>query len=328
MNKAAAAECANAVPSHGSGRWLDLDPAWAAVREETLDVRGHPVHILRTDAAGGDEPQLLVHGLGGSAVNWIDVLGPLACLGPVVAVDLPGFGHTKPPRRGASRVHGNAAFVSAAARALGWPRYTLHGNSMGGMVVALAAARRPAEVAGLVLVSPALAPPAGQLRPVPGAVMKRIVPIAVPMLGTPLTALGLRLLESGRWDSGSLLAQILGGHALRPSLLEAMRRDRDELPAGTLLPRSHAFAVGARSMLDLLVRPASLRDVVARIEAPTLLLGGALDPLVPERVVTGLLDARPDWEGHLLADHGHALMLEDPGLYVELVTSWSAARRS
>lgn len=76
--------------------WSALDPAWSHVREQLLPVRGHPVRVLRADGASPDarRPQLLVHGLGGSAADWVDVIEPLRRYGPVVAVDLPGFGLT------------------------------------------------------------------------------------------------------------------------------------------------------------------------------------------------------------------------------------------
>lgn len=317
-----------AAPPTGApeDHWLALDPAWAGVREEVLDVRGHPVRVLRADAPdGARQPQLLVHGLGGSAITWIDVIDPLTALGPVVAVDLPGFGQTAVPGPGGSRIAVNAAFLGAVADTLGWDRYTLHGNSMGGLVAALAAARRPGEVAGLVLVSPALVPPPRRLWPVSRMVARRVLPAALPLLGTPLALYALHRLERGHWDAAGLLEQILGGRALRPTLVEALRRER--AAAGRpLLPRARALATGARSMVDLLARHRPVHDVVRRIEAPALVLGGAVDPLVPDALLQGLLDARPDWHGEILPGHGHMLMLEDPGRYVELVTAWARAR--
>jgi pimeloyl-ACP methyl ester carboxylesterase len=62
------------------------------------------------------------------------------------------------------------------------------------------------------------------------------------------------------------------------------------------------------------------------VQAPTLLLGGTKDALVPARVLRAVLARRPDWEGHVLDDRRHALMLEDPAGYLDLVTSWRARR--
>ena len=45
---------------------------------------------------GNGKPLLLLHGLGGSWRSWSTVLEPLAEQREVIAVDLPGFGHTPP----------------------------------------------------------------------------------------------------------------------------------------------------------------------------------------------------------------------------------------
>ena len=37
-----------------------------------------------------------------------------------------------------------------------------------------------------------------------------------------------------------------------------------------------------------------------------------------------MLAARPDWEGHVLDDRRHALMLEDPESYLRIFDDWYA----
>ena len=58
--------------------------------------------------------------------------------------------------------------------------------------------------------------------------------------------------------------------------------------------------------------------------APTLVVGGTRDALVPAKVIREVLRARPDWHGHVLDDRRHVLMLEDPEGYLELVDRWHA----
>ena len=62
------------------------------------------------------------------------------------------------------------------------------------------------------------------------------------------------------------------------------------------------------------------------MEAPTLLLGGTHDALVPASVLRAVLARRPDWEGHVLDDRRHALMLEEPAAYLDLVAGWRDRR--
>ena len=121
-------------------------PGWPGVVDTHIVVGGRRVRALRADGRGkqqGAEPQLLVHGLGGSSVTWVEVMAGLAEHGPVVAVDLPGFGRTPPGPDDPLTVPTYVDFVTATADALGWERFTLHGNSMGGLVGMLVAARHP-----------------------------------------------------------------------------------------------------------------------------------------------------------------------------------------
>ncbi len=59
----------------------------------TADLNG-PVKYV--DFGGKGPPMVLVHGLGGSSVNWFAVGGGLARDHHVYAIDLPGFGRSPP----------------------------------------------------------------------------------------------------------------------------------------------------------------------------------------------------------------------------------------
>ncbi len=124
-----------------------------------------------------------MHGLGGSSVTWVEVMEGLAEHGPVVAVDLPGFGRTPPSPDDSLTVSGYVEFLIQVADALGWDRFTLHGNSMGGLIATILAARHPTRVERLVLVSPALPPrsPARLLLPA-RATIDGMLPIALSSL--------------------------------------------------------------------------------------------------------------------------------------------------
>ena len=63
------------------------------MEQRVIDLGG-PVHYL--DFGGAGSPMVLVHGLGGSAINWQSVGSLLAERHRVVALDLPGFGRTPP----------------------------------------------------------------------------------------------------------------------------------------------------------------------------------------------------------------------------------------
>ena len=69
------------------------------MRHRTVDLDG-PVHYL--DFGGAGPPLVMVHGLGGSAINWMAVGAEMAKDYRAVALDLAGFGTRRsfvaPPR--------------------------------------------------------------------------------------------------------------------------------------------------------------------------------------------------------------------------------------
>ena len=156
---------------------------WAGVEQTYVDVAGARARLLRVAGREQGPTTLLVHGLGGSASNWLGVMQDLAGLGgDVVAVDLQGFGETAPPRPDAARPRNNARFVATLVSALGGGPVVLVGNSMGGLVSTFVAGSHPELVRHLVLLGPALP---GHL---PSARLSRVqvtgfAPMLIPVFG-------------------------------------------------------------------------------------------------------------------------------------------------
>ncbi len=309
-----------------------LGPAWPGVVDEVLEVGGRPVRVLRAPGAPADgqgEPQLLVHGLGGSAVTWVEVMDGLSASGPVVAVDLPGFGNTAPGPLDRLTVDGYVDFVLDVADALGWARFTLHGNSMGGLIATLLAARNPERVERLVLVSPAL-PPSSPLRLlVPArATLDGMVPIALSSLtATALGIVGAGAMLDERRNRDLMRLIFTEPDGVRPELIDLMAREfaapDDEVAAN----RRRALLSALRSITVMWANPRPVLRAIAAVQAPTLVLGGTADALVPARLLRQVLRSRPDWQGHVLDDRRHALMMESPGEYLDLVEAWAHGRR-
>lgn len=304
---------------------------WPHVTDTFLDVGGRQVRVLRTEGRTGSasEPQLLVHGLGGSSVGWVQVMEGLSARGPVVAVDLPGFGRTPVSDRDALTVQGYVDFVLELADALGWDRFTLHGNSMGGLVGALIAADHPARIDRLVLVSPAFPPrtPLGFLVPA-RATIDGMLPIAVSSASAlALGVLGLAGPELDERRNRAMLRLIFADpDGVDPRMIELMATDFAEDVEG--VDRRRAMLAATRSITALWTDPRRAWRALRAVQAPTLVLGGTHDALVPAKVIRAVLAARPDWEGHVLDDRRHALMLEDPEGYLDLVDRWRAGERA
>lgn len=308
--------------------------AWPGVYDEVLDVDGRAVRVLRAPArkgAQGGTPQLLVHGLGGSSVTWVEVMPGLSASGPVVAVDLPGFGQTEAVRDEAGRsepltVDGYVAFVLQVADALGWARFTLHGNSMGGLIATLLAAQQPERVERLVLVSPAL-PPSHPLRLLlpARATIDGMAPLLVSSLGA--TALGIVGAGGGfdeRRNRHVLRLIFPEPEGVRPELIDLMAKEFADTGDALAAGRRRALRIALRSIAFLWANPRRVLRAIAAVEAPTLVLGGTADALVPARVLRQVLKSRPDWHGHVLDERRHALMMERPEEYLDLVERWSS----
>ena len=122
------------------------------MRHKTADLDG-PVHYL--DFGGTGKPLVMVHGLGGSALNWMAVAPQVAESYHVVALDLAGFGQTPLFNRSAA-VGANADLVHTfLEEVVGQPAVVM-GNSMGGHIALLEAANHPSSVSALILVDPAI----------------------------------------------------------------------------------------------------------------------------------------------------------------------------
>jgi pimeloyl-ACP methyl ester carboxylesterase len=120
------------------------------VRRETVDLGdGRRLSAL----VWGDAPPelVLVHGGAQNAHTWDTVA--MALGRPLVAVDLPGHGHSDGPREGRSTdPHSNAEDIAVAIRALAPGAAAVVGMSLGGMTSIALADAHPDLVRTLVLV--------------------------------------------------------------------------------------------------------------------------------------------------------------------------------
>lgn len=304
--------------------WLELDSRWTGLDDTWISVCGRPVRILRGDATGGDQPQLLLHGLGGSAINWIEVMGRLRDYGPVVAVDLPGFGCTPLPAGGSARLRANRTFIRALVDSLGWAGCTLHGNSMGGLLSLLVAADHPQVVRGLVLSAPAAAPPVHRLFSVPPRAIVSALVMALPVVGPAVTAQALQRVCDRRVGRELVEQMFADSTRMRPTLVAALAAEADRHRQQAASTRSQAIVEAGRSLMAMLTTRWPVTRAVRAVTAPTLLLGGGADPLVPPVAVRALAARRRDWRLVVLDDVGHAPMLESPRGYLEAVGEWYA----
>jgi pimeloyl-ACP methyl ester carboxylesterase len=65
---------------------------------------------------------------------------------------------------------------------------------------------------------------------------------------------------------------------------------------------------------------------VLAVRAPTLVIHGSLDRVIPLSAAVDLCRRRPDWDLEIVAGVGHVPMLETPGLFMQALNAWTAYR--
>ncbi len=283
-------------------------PAAARSQHVTTAVGEVAVRRTPTHGAGPHAPAILVHGLEGSALNWVDLSDALADRLDSVAVDLPGFGMSPPPDDKDYSIAGHARAVAAVADAV-FPGEPLHvfGNSMGGAVAVELAARRPELVRTLCLVSPALPSLRANATNIPIPVM------AIPRVGDFMFDRASRADVERRVGVGLdvCFADPSRMPPQRRAELEAEFRHRDDMPWVR-----EAFVASVQGLLSRLVDrgPDRLWALAGHITAPTLVVYGTKDRLIDSRAAYRVTNAFRNVHVMTLRDAGHLAQVEHPRL--------------
>jgi len=282
---------------------LELASTWGGT-SQSIDLDG-PVHWVDFGGTSGP-PVVLVHGLGGSYLNWVGIAPALARRRRVVAIDLPGFGLTPAQGRDTSVNHNAALLSRFVHEVLGEP-VVLVGNSMGGMISLLLADRRPEQVLGLALVDPALPNPGA--RPDP-QVAATFAMYAVPRVGElVLTRYTSRFSDRQR-VLGTLALCFADTTRADPAVTEAsveLAAWRRSLPSPEV-----EFLGAARSLLRVLRGRRDYDRIIREVDRPVLLIHGTRDRLVPISAAHRAARLNPAWQTAFLDGVGHTPQLEAP----------------
>ncbi len=234
-----------------------------------------------------------------------------------VAVDLAGFGQTPLFNRSAA-VGANAELVTRFVEEIFGGPVTLIGNSMGGHISVLIAAARPELVRRMVLVDPAI-PGVHVRRPEP-AMLGVMAALSVPGLAETLLDQRARAL-----GPEGLVAQTLALVCADPSRLS---REIVEAHVKLTREREHLGSQNQRAFLQA-TRSIGLRMADPRfwlrarsVKAPTLVIHGELDRLIPLAAARELVRRLPGWELKVLEGVGHVPMMEAPVLFLKVVSEF------
>ena len=237
---AAAALGALALANHAAARRAERKHP---PRGGFVEVDGVRLHY--TDRGSG-QAVVLVHGNAVAGDDW-DTSGVAERLletHRVIVFDRPGFGHSGRPRGRLWTAMRQAELLHKALKQLGVERPVVVGHSWGAIVALSLAVRRPADTAGLVLLSgyyfwtlrPDVLLVAPGAMPVLGDVLRHTVS---PWLGRLLMPLQKRAMFSPAPVTARFGREYSGAMALRPSQIRATSMDGALMIPGALGLRRH-----------------------------------------------------------------------------------------
>ncbi|WP_298199912.1 alpha/beta hydrolase [Novosphingobium sp.] len=262
-----------------------------------VQIEGVRTHYL---TAGHGPTLLLIHGGGSGADargNWKAVMPTYAKHFRVVAVDMPGFGESARPDPATfdygqtMRNRHMAAFVEHIG---GGKPIDIIGNSMGGATALGVAIERPELVSKLVLMGSA------------GLDISNPDPAAKKALGSyDYTVEGMRklvgYLAGSKFEITDEMVTYRHALTMRPGSREAMQ------------------AIHQRLKEDKMTYA---RELIASVQAPTLVVGGKEDQVAVLSRTYGYLDLIPNSWGFVLPHVGHWVMIEAPEAFAAITLAF------
>jgi pimeloyl-ACP methyl ester carboxylesterase len=248
-------------------------------------------------SAVSNDPVLLLHGQPGAGADWERLRRVLADRVPsTIAIDRPGWNHFS----SITDLAGNAAAARAALDRAEVSRATVVGHSLGAAVAAWLAVSAPERVGRLVLVAPA-------------ANLESLSAVDY-LLAAPFVGW---LASVGAMAGGGL---VLGAGPLRRWVAEATALDDRYLrAAGRMLLSPAAWRAFVREQRLLVRDLPALERRLGEISAPTTIVAGTGDHVVPiaasRRLAGQISDA-----GLVVVDHaGHLLHVQHPGRLADVI---------
>jgi pimeloyl-ACP methyl ester carboxylesterase len=245
---------------------------------------------------GGKPPVLMLHGLAVFAHSWDHNAIALSDALDIVALDQRGHGESDRGPCDAYRTERFASDILGVADFLGWSRFSLVGQSMGGHNGMYVAAMCPERVARLVI---------SDMEPI-----MRLELIA-----------DMRSADSLP-EYANLDELIARSRASNPRPDPELQRRRAEhtvrrLPNGRLAPMYDLLAPKCWQALDLW-------SYLPRITCPTLLIRGAESPVLRPEVAHQMVEAIPHCEFVEIPGAGHSIGLDNPADFDAALRSFLA----
>ena len=249
---------------------------------------------LAYDSYGSGPPLLLLHGAEGSHRMFEQIAPFLASHFTVLAYDQRDCGDTQNPERPSS-LRDLAQDATSLLLGLGYAKAHVYGTSFGGRVAQALALWHPELVERLVL---------GSTWPLPHALVAF----------NPAAIKRIRELRNGLPATASALAEFFFPLAFLSSQPQMREIFKNTQPS-TDRSRRRSQTVDDAPALDL-----------SRLTAPTLLIAGELDRVVPYQVTLSMAKMLPNSEHVLLPGVGHAGALQAPEMIATHIRSFCGSQ--
>jgi pimeloyl-ACP methyl ester carboxylesterase len=290
----------------GTGFWLytpdrpraALEAKYLASPGDYLDVAGLRLHLR--DSGPKEAPAvIMLHGFGASLHTWEPWAQALSGDHLVIRFDLPGFGLTGADPSGDYSDGRTVQVLAALMDRLGLQRASLVGNSIGGKIAWKFAALHPDRVDRLVLISPdGFASPGFEYG------KKAEVPAMVRLMRYALPTFMVRQSLAPAYGDPTVLTD------------ELVTRYRDLM-----------LAPGVRDAMIARMEQVMLEDpepLLRGIRAPTLLLWGGKDAMIPVANAADYLRNLPHAKLVTFPDLGHVPQEEAPDRTLAVVRQFLA----
>ena len=278
-------------------------PSGVVVDDRRVTVDGITAQYLE---AGTGPTVLLLHGHEHSASSWRWVIPALARTHRVLALSLPGHGDTA-QARAYTPGSDTAPFVAAFLDTLGVGPLHVVGHSAGGALAVRLALADPARIQTLVLVDSA-------------GLGREVHPLlavdTLPLVGE--LAILLSRLPGGNLGRSTMSTAMLFAQPWRaPADFLTEQHDRGRRPG-----QLEASTAMARALFDATGQRQILLDQLPAITAPTLVMWGASDYVLPAHQAHTAVHLLPHGRLALLPDCGHLPHVEHPDRFAAVLSNW------
>jgi len=262
--------------------YRDMKRSSAGLEQKSVQVDDYNISYLE---GGKGETVVLVHGFGAEKDHWTPMSEYLADKYHLVIPDLPGMGESSKRDDLSYDVESQAERIHHFLKKINTGKVFIAGNSMGGNIAGIFAAKYPDEVSGLILIDTA-----GITAPEKSDLTKSLESGVNPLIVNNVEDYD-RLMKFG---------------FVNPPYIPG--------PVKTLLAeqavknKPHNEKVWS----DMNRKPVMLQDWLSKLKMPVLIIWGDKDRIINVSCVQVLEKSLKNYRTHIMKDCGHAPMLERP----------------